>query len=106
MKIKYFYHSNELEQLDSRVFPGGEERVILKLRYGGKMILRQGVLANHICVYWNSNSDINWENFLILLDVNRWKEFFEVVNGPRSPPEILITPPEIVITPPKENFTR
>jgi hypothetical protein len=48
MVIKYFYQCSEIETVDACALPEGEQRVTLKRRYGGAMVLRQGVLANHI----------------------------------------------------------
>jgi hypothetical protein len=100
MDIKHFYQCSEIEMVDACVLPDGEQRVTLKRRYAGTMLLRQGVLANHIWVYWSPRSDIKSVQSIIRYDIDHWNEFFSVANGATG----LRTPPEIVIAPPKRKF--
>ncbi|KAF9272274.1 hypothetical protein BGZ88_005015 [Linnemannia elongata] len=65
MAIKYFYQSSEIEMVDVRVLPNGEQRVILKRRYAGTMVLSQGVLEDLIWVFWSPNSDDKFEEYMI-----------------------------------------
>jgi hypothetical protein len=102
MEIKYFYQCSEVEMVDAWVLPDGEQRVTLKRRYAGTMVLRQGVLANHIWVYWSHNSDKKSEQSMVRYDIDHWNEFFYVANAAKG----LRTPPDIVITPPKRKFTQ
>jgi hypothetical protein len=102
MEIKYFHQWPEFEMVDACVLPDGEQRVTLKRRYAGTMVLRQGVLANHIWVYWSHNSDKKSEQSMVRYDIDHWNEFFYVANAAKG----LRTPPDIVITPPKRKFTR
>lgn len=102
MDIKYFYQCSEVERVDACVLPDGEQRVTLKRRYAGTMVLRQGVLPNNIWVYWSANSDKKSEQSMIRYDNEHWNEFFHVANAATG----LRTPPDVVITPPKRKFTR
>jgi hypothetical protein len=97
MEIKYFHQWPEFEMVDAWVLPDGEQRVTLKRRYAGTMVLRQGVLANHIWVYWSHKSDKKSEQSTDRYDIDHWNQFFNVANGamgPRSPSEIVITHPK------------
>ena len=94
MEIKYFYQCSEIEMVDACVLPDGEQRVTLKRRYAGTMILKQGVLTNRICVNWSPNSDklseCDSEQSMIHYDMDHWNEFFYVANGAtglRTPPD-------------------
>jgi len=102
MEIKYFYQCSEIEMVDACFLPDGEQRVTLKRTYDGTMVLRQGVLANHIWVYWSPRSDKKSEQSMVRYDIDHWNEFFYVANGATG----LRTPPDIVITRPKRKFTR
>ena len=81
MKIKYFYQFSEIETVDACVLPDGEQQVTLKRRYAGAMVLRQGVQANHIWVYWSPNPDKKSELSMIPYDIDQWNEFFYVASG-------------------------
>ena len=90
MEIKYFYQCSDIERVDACVLPDGEQRVTLKRRYAGTMILREGVLANNIWVYWSHHSDEKSEQSVIHYDMDHWNEFFYVANGAtglRTPPD-------------------
>jgi len=102
MAIKYCYQCSEIEMVDDCVLPDGEQRVALKRRYGGAMVLRQGVLENHIWVYWSSHPDKKSEQSMIRYDIDHWNEFFNVANAATD----LRTTPDIMITAPKRNFLR
>jgi hypothetical protein len=99
MAIWYFYQCSEIEMVDACVLPDGEQRVTLKRRYAGTMLLRQDVLAKHIWVNWSPNSDrlseCDSEISKIDYDTDHWNQFFDVANaanGLRSSPHIMITP--------------
>ena len=97
MDIKHFYISYEIMNVDVSYLPEGEQRVTLNRRYGGTMVLRQGVLLNHVWVYWSPNSDKRREQFMIRYDIDSWNEFFKAASDAidlRSPPDIVITPPK------------
>jgi hypothetical protein len=100
MDIKYFHHCGDIEMVDACVLPDGEQRVTLKRRHGGTMILRQGILANHIWVYWSPHLDKKSEQSMIRYDIDHWNQFFYVANGATG----LRTPPDIMIARPKRKF--
>jgi hypothetical protein len=65
----------KLESVDTSVMPDGEQRVTLKRRYAGTMVLRQGVLPQYIWVHWSPNSDKKSEQSVIRNDINHWNQF-------------------------------
>jgi hypothetical protein len=100
MEKKYFSESSEIELVDACDLPDEEQRVTLKKRHAGTMILRQGVLRNHIWVYWSPNSDKERVQSMIRYDMEHWNNFFDVAKGATG----LRTPPDVVIAPPKRKF--
>jgi hypothetical protein len=97
MDIKRFYSGYEIQHVDVCYLPEGEQRVTMNRRYGGTMVLRQGVLLRHVWVYWSQNSDKRREMSMIPYDVDHWNAFFKVASDAidrRSPPDIVITPPK------------
>jgi hypothetical protein len=78
MELKPFDNYNYLMSVDVANMPGGEKRVTLKGVYGDSMVLRQGVLANNIWIYWTFDPAVEIRQFLIPYDKDLWRNFFNV----------------------------
>lgn len=83
MDVQPFDNYEYLSNVDAANMPQGEQRVTLKGMYGGTMILRQGVIENHIWIYWTHNSVVKRVQFSIPFDEKvevLWEEFFDVAS--------------------------
>jgi hypothetical protein len=82
MDIQPFHNYECILGVDAVILPDGEQRVTVKGResgrYGGSMILRQGVLPNIVWVYWAPDTDIRRTQSSIPYDKVLWDIFFDV----------------------------
>lgn len=81
MICRPFDTHKDILSVESCCITGGEQRVTLNRIYGGRMILRRGILLNHLWIYWSPNSEKWKEQLMIPCDVAQWNVFFETVNS-------------------------
>jgi hypothetical protein len=92
--FKSFDDFQDLSNVECWYIPGGEQRVTLHGAQGGSLVLRKGVLSNHLWIIWSPKSGEKSEPFIIPYSKILWDEFFDVAyrtREVRSIPAIKIT---------------